>query len=57
MMFILDIDLLEPLVLKWNDCTKAIGEPSDVAVFRERYYVTDYKNHCVVALNSDGKLS
>ncbi|VDN95598.1 unnamed protein product [Brugia pahangi] len=56
MMFILDIDLLEPLVLKWNDCTKAIGEPSDVAVFRDRYYVTDYKNHCVVALNSDGEV-
>ncbi|VDO43219.1 unnamed protein product [Onchocerca flexuosa] len=55
MMFILDIDLLEPLVLKWNDCTKAIGEPSDVAVFRDRYYVTDYKNHCVVALNNDGE--
>uniref|UniRef100_A0A8R1TZC6 B box-type domain-containing protein n=1 Tax=Onchocerca volvulus TaxID=6282 RepID=A0A8R1TZC6_ONCVO len=56
MMFILDIDLLEPLVLKWNDCTKAIGEPSDVAVFRDRYYVTDYKNHCVVALNNDGEV-
>ncbi|VDK35956.1 unnamed protein product [Gongylonema pulchrum] len=55
-MYFLDIDQLEPLVLRTVDCSKFIGEPSDVAFYRNRYFVTDYKHHCVASLNAEGEL-
>lgn len=53
-LFVLDIEAPDPVMLKWLDCSKVVGEPSDVAVFRDRYFVTDYKNHCVVSLSING---
>lgn len=56
MMFVLDIEQIPAKVIKWADCSKILGEPSDVSVFEGLYYVSDYKLHCVVVLNIDGEL-
>ncbi|VDK75727.1 unnamed protein product [Anisakis simplex] len=56
-MFVLDIDQGPTAkVLKWADCGKVLCEASDVSVFEGLYYVTDYKQHCVVVLTIDGEL-
>uniref|UniRef100_A0A9J2P2H1 B box-type domain-containing protein n=2 Tax=Ascaris TaxID=6251 RepID=A0A9J2P2H1_ASCLU len=56
-MFVLDVDQ-GPIakILKWADCGKMLCEASDVSVFEGLYYVTDYKQHCVVVLTIDGDL-
>ncbi|MFH4975993.1 hypothetical protein AB6A40_002702 [Gnathostoma spinigerum] len=56
-MFVFDIDQgRDWKVLKWWDCSKFLEEPSDVSVFEGLYYVTDYKNHCVVVINIEGEM-
>ncbi|VDM26968.1 unnamed protein product [Toxocara canis] len=56
-MFVLDIEQGPTAkILKWADCGKVLCEASDVSVFEGLYYVTDYKQHCVVVLTIDGDL-
>lgn len=55
-MFVFDVEQTPAKVLKWADCSKVLEEPSDVSVYEGLYYVTDYKQHCIVVLNIEGDL-
>ena len=37
------------------ECKAYMNEPSDIAVFRNHFYICDFKGHCVVVFNSDGQ--
>ena len=32
-----------------------LGDASDMVVHDNRFYIADYKNHCVQVFNSDGE--
>lgn len=40
---------------KWFDCSDYMREPSDIAINGNEYFVCDFKGHCVVVFNDDGK--
>ncbi|CAH1777460.1 unnamed protein product [Owenia fusiformis] len=42
-------------LLKWFDCSDCMREPSDIAISGKEYFVCDFKGHCVVVFNEDGK--
>ncbi|XP_046834478.1 B-box type zinc finger protein ncl-1-like isoform X1 [Vespa crabro] len=42
-------------LLRWFDCSDYMREPSDIAISGKEYFVCDFKGHCVVVFNEDGK--
>lgn len=54
-LYIFDLDMnLETHVIHFTSCSPALLEPSDVLALGNQYYVTDFKQHCVVVLDSLG---
>ncbi|KOC64429.1 Brain tumor protein [Habropoda laboriosa] len=62
--YILAVDSVSPTVfvisdtgdlLRWFDCSEYMREPSDIAISGKEYFVCDFKGHCVVVFNEDGK--
>lgn len=61
---ILAVDSVSPTVfvisdtgdlLRWFDCSEYMREPSDIAISGKEYFVCDFKGHCVVVFNEEGK--
>ncbi|XP_012215077.1 B-box type zinc finger protein ncl-1 [Linepithema humile] len=42
-------------LLRWFDCSDYMREPSDIAISGKEYFVCDFKGHCVVVFNEEGK--
>lgn len=42
-------------LLRWFDCSEYMREPSDIAISGKEYFVCDFKGHCVVVFNEEGK--
>lgn len=38
----------------WFDCSNHMREPSDIAIYKNDYYICDFKGHCVVVLTERG---
>ncbi|XP_076683691.1 protein meiotic P26 isoform X3 [Andrena cerasifolii] len=61
---ILAVDSVSPTVfvisdtgslLRWFDCSEYMREPSDIAINGKEYFVCDFKGHCIVVFNEQGK--
>lgn len=53
--FVYSIDVDAPRVTFWFDASSQLGEASDVAMFDNLIYITDFKHHCVQVYTSEGK--
>lgn len=53
--FVYSIDVDSPRVSFWFDASTQLGEASDVAMFDNLIYITDFKHHCVQVYTSEGK--
>ncbi|KAF1761736.1 hypothetical protein GCK72_009992 [Caenorhabditis remanei] len=53
--FVYSIDVDAPRVTFWFDASTQLGEASDVAMFDNLIYITDFKHHCVQVYTSEGK--
>lgn len=53
--FVYSIDVDAPRVAFWFDASVQLGEASDVAMFDNLIYITDFKHHCVQVYTSEGK--
>uniref|UniRef100_A0A8R1I3C4 B box-type domain-containing protein n=1 Tax=Caenorhabditis japonica TaxID=281687 RepID=A0A8R1I3C4_CAEJA len=53
--FVYSIDVDAPRVTFWFDASAQLGEASDVAMFDNLIYITDFKHHCVQVYTSEGK--
>lgn len=52
--FVYSIDVDAPRVTFWFDASTQLGEASDVAMFDNLIYITDFKHHCVQVYTSEG---
>lgn len=39
---------------QWHDCSDNMREPSDIAIYKNDYYICDFKGHAVVVFNERG---
>uniref|UniRef100_A0A1I7TEK0 B box-type domain-containing protein n=1 Tax=Caenorhabditis tropicalis TaxID=1561998 RepID=A0A1I7TEK0_9PELO len=53
--FVYSIDVDSTRVTFWFDASTQLGEASDVAMFDNLIYITDFKHHCVQVYTSEGK--
>lgn len=42
-------------LMSWFDCSECMREPSDIAISGKEFYVCDFKGHCVVVFDEDGR--
>ncbi|XP_063992247.1 brain tumor protein isoform X1 [Diachasmimorpha longicaudata] len=42
-------------LLNWFDCSDYMREPSDIAISGKEFFVCDFKGHCVVVFNEEGR--
>ncbi|XP_013175271.1 PREDICTED: B-box type zinc finger protein ncl-1-like [Papilio xuthus] len=42
-------------LLSWFDCSECMREPSDIAISGKEFYVCDFKGHCVVVFDEEGR--
>ncbi|XP_046395805.1 B-box type zinc finger protein ncl-1-like [Ischnura elegans] len=42
-------------LVRWLDCSDFMREPSDIAISGKEYFVCDFKGHCVVVFNEEGR--
>lgn len=53
--FVYAIDVDAPRVNFWFDASAQLGEASDIAMFDNLIYITDFKHHCVQVYTSEGE--
>lgn len=42
-------------LMSWFDCSECMREPSDIAISGKEFYVCDFKGHCVVVFDDEGR--
>lgn len=42
-------------LIHWFDCSDYMREPSDIAIVANECYICDFKNHCVVVFDCEGR--
>jgi hypothetical protein len=42
-------------LIQWFDCSDHMREPSDIAINGDEYFVCDFKGHCVVVFDKEGR--
>ncbi|CAK1551848.1 unnamed protein product [Leptosia nina] len=42
-------------LMSWFDCSECMREPSDIAISGKEFYVCDFKGHCVVVFDEEGR--
>ncbi|VVD06072.1 brain tumor protein [Leptidea sinapis] len=42
-------------LMSWFDCSECMREPSDIAINGKEFYVCDFKGHCVVVFDVEGR--